>query len=193
MRWFKLLLLIAIFALGHMAYAQSNYGLGRTASAGEVRAWDITVGPEGKELPPGRGTAKQGEQLFVQKGCFACHGQTGSNGPAPTLIKSDGKTKSAFPCLAPCVNDSNVMALHSPYATTLWDYIRRGMPLNKEGTLTPDEVYSLTAFLLYKNGVIPEDQVLDRETLPKVKMPNRNGFVLPPEWKHGTPRLANYP
>ena len=92
------------------------------------------------------------------------------------------------PCLAPCVNDSNVMALHSPYATVMWDYINRGMPINKEGTLTPDEVYSLVAFLLYKNGVIKEDDVLDAQSLPKVQMPNRDGFALPPEWKHAALR-----
>jgi cytochrome c len=92
------------------------------------------------------------------------------------------------------VNDSNVMAIHSPFATTLWDYINRGMPLGKEGSLTPDEVYALTAFLLYKNDVVKEDEVMDAESLPKVKMPNRDGFALPPEeWKHGTPRLQGYP
>ena len=109
------------------------------------------------------------------------------------MIKSDGKSKSVFPCLVPCVNDSNVMALHSPYATTIWDYIRRGMPLNSEGNLKPDEVYALTAFLLYKNGVIKEDEVMDAQSLPKVKMPNREGAGMPPEWKHGTPRLQGYP
>ena len=100
----------------------------------------------------------------------------------------------APPCLAPCVNDSNVMALHSPFATVMWDYINRGMPINKEGTLTPDEVYSLVAFLLSKNGVIKEDDVLDAQSLPKIQMPNRNGFALPAdEWKHGMPRLRGYP
>jgi len=98
-----------------------------------------------------------------------------------------------MPCLSPCVNDSNVMALHSPYATTMWDYIHRGMPLNQEGTLRPDEVYSLVAFLLYKNGVIQENEVLDEQSLPKVKMPNRDGFAPLPEWKHGAPRLQGYP
>ena len=91
------------------------------------------------------------------------------------------------------VPDTGIMALHSPYATTIWDYINRGMPLNREGTLKPDEVYALTAFLLYKNDVIKEDEVMDAQSLPKVKMPNRNGFALPPEWKHGTPRLAGLP
>lgn len=190
----KLLLFVMILGVSHIASAQSPiYGLGRTPSAEEIRVWDIAISPTGKELPPGRGTAKEGAQLFVQKGCSGCHGATGYGGLAPTLIKSDGKSKSTTPCLPPCINDSNVMALHSPYATTMWDYIHRGMPLGKEGTLKPDEVYSLVAFLLYKNGVIPEDEILDQQSLPKVKMPNRDGFAPLPEWKHGTPRLQGYP
>ncbi len=79
------------------------------------------------------------------------------------------------------------MGIHSPYATTIWDYINRGMPFGKEGSLKPNEVYALTAFLLYKNGVVPEDQVVDAQSLPQIKMPNRDGYVLP-EWKHAMPR-----
>ena len=85
------------------------------------------------------------------------------------------------------------MSLHAQYATTMWDYINRAMPLNKQGTLKPDEVYSLVAFLLFKNGVIPETQVMDAQSLPKVKMPNRDKPALAPEWKHAAPRLAGYP
>src|ERR1700757_1356163 len=103
------------------AQAQSRtYGVGRTPSAEELRAWDISIGPTGKELPPGRGTAKEGAQLYTQKGCAGCHGRAGSGSQAPTLIKSDGTTKNPNPCLAPCVNDNNVMALHSPYGTVIW-------------------------------------------------------------------------
>ena len=91
------------------------------------------------------------------------------------------------------VPDTGIMALRSPFAVTIWDYINRGMPLNREGTLKPDEVYALTAFLLFKNDVIKEDEVMDAQTLPKVNMPNRNGFANLPEWKHGVPRLAGYP
>ena len=97
------------------------------------------------------------------------------------------KAAPSVPCLAPCVNDANTMGVHSPFATTIWDYINRGMPLGKEGSLTPNEVYALTAFLLYKNDVIKEDEVMDAQSLPKVKMPNRDGAALPPEWKHGGP------
>ena len=190
----KLLLVAMILGVGAVGRAQSpTYGLGRTPTAEEVRQWDISIGPLGKELPPGHGTAREGAELYVKKGCAGCHAPTGSGGRAPTLIKSDGTMKSSAPCLAPCVSDANVMALHSPFATALWDYINRGMPLNREGTLTPDEVYALTAFLFYKNGVIQEDEVLDAESLPRVKMPNRDGFALPAEWKHGDPRLQGYP
>jgi cytochrome c len=190
-----LLLLVMILGIGQIGSAQSpTYGLGRTPSAEEIRAWDISISPEGKELPPGRGTAREGAQLYVQKGCAGCHGRTGSGGQAPTLIRADGMAKSSMPCLSPCVNASNVMALHSPFATVMWDYINRGMPLGKEGTLKPDEVYALTAFLFYKNGVIQEDAVMDAQSLPKVAMPNRQGFALPAEeWKPQTPRLQGYP
>jgi hypothetical protein len=187
-------LLVTILGLSATARAQSpTYGVGKTPTAEEIRAWDISISPDGKELPPGHGNAKQGAQVYLMRGCGACHGVSGSEGPAPTLIKSDGKTKSQFPCLTPCVNDKNVMALHSPYATTIWDYIRRGMPLNSEGNLKPDEVYALTAFLLFKNGVIKEDDVMDAQTLPKVQMPNKNGAGMPAEWKHAQPRLQGYP
>jgi S-disulfanyl-L-cysteine oxidoreductase SoxD len=190
----KLLLLLMILGLSQICKAQSpTYGVGRTPTPEEIHKWDISIGPDGKELPPGHGTATEGAGVFLRKGCFTCHGEKGSNGPAPTLIKSDGKTKSPYPCLTPCVNDLNVMSLRAPYATTMWDYINRAMPLTKEGTLKPNEVYAVVAFLLYNNGVIKEDEVMDAQSLPKVKMPNRDHVGLAPEWKHGTPRLQGYP
>jgi hypothetical protein len=190
----RLLLVVVVLGMCQIGSAQSQtYGLGRTPTAEEIRAWDIAISPTGKELPPGRGTAKEGAQVFVQKGCAGCHGRTGAGGRAPTLISSRSTSTGSAPCLAPCVNNANTMALHSPFAVTIWDYINRGMPLGKEGTLSANEVYALTAFLLNKNGVIPEDEVLDAQSLPNVKMPNRDGFALPPEWKHGTPRLQGYP
>ena len=189
----RLLLLAGILGLCRIASAQSpTFGVGRAPTADEIRAWDIAIRPDGRELPPGRGTAAEGAQLFAQKGCAGCHGRTGSGSQAPTLIKSDGTMKN-MPCLAPCVNDNNVMALHAPYATIMWDYINRAMPIGKEGSLKPDEVYSLTAYLLFKNGVIREDEAMDAQSLPKVVMPNRQGYSLPQEWKHAAPRLPNYP
>jgi hypothetical protein len=191
----RLLLVTTILGICQTAWTQSpTYGLGRTPSAEEIRAWDIAISPTGKELPSGQGTAKEGAVLYVRKGCAGCHGVTGSGAHAPTLISRKGtQTASSVPCLAPCVNDANTMGVHSPFATTIWDYINRGMPLGKEGTLSPNEVYALTAFLLYKNDVIKEDEVMDAQSLPKDKMPNRDGFALPPAWKHGTPRLGGYP
>ena len=189
MRLPKPLLLVLFFSLCQAAKAQSpTYGLGKSPSADEIRAWDIAISPEGKELPAGRGSAKEGAPLYAQK-CAACHGATGSGGRAPQLIKTDSTAAAGKepPCLAPCIRGANVMAIHSPYATTIWDYINRGMPFGKEGSLKPDEVYALTAFLLYKNGIIPEDQVVDEKNLPQIKMPNRDGYVLP-DWKHGMPR-----
>jgi mono/diheme cytochrome c family protein len=196
MRFLRLLLLVMILGLCHIGWAQSpTYGLGRTPSAEEIRAWDIAISPTGKELPTGRGTAKEGAQLFVQKGCAVCHGATGSGGRAPNLIRPKGVPTSSAPgAMAGMeMGPPGIMALRSPFGTTIWDYISRGMPLNKEGTLSANEVYALTAFLLYKNDVIQEDEVIDAQSLPKVKMPNRDGFAPPPEWKHGTPRLQGYP
>ena len=193
MDWPRIAVIAAVAAMG--AWAQSpNYGVGRTPTQDEIRAWDIAISPTGKELPQGHGTAKEGAALFVSKGCNGCHGATGSGGHAPTLIRSkDPHATAAMTCLAPCVNDSNAMAIHSPFATVIWDYINRGMPLGEEGSLTPNDVYALAAFILYKNEVIKEDEVMDAQSLPKVKMPNRDGFGLPPAWKHGTPRLQAYP
>jgi S-disulfanyl-L-cysteine oxidoreductase SoxD len=190
MRLPKLLLPVMFLGLCQTGSAQSpTFGLGKVPTAEEIKTWDIAISPDGKELPPGRGSAKEGAPLYAQK-CAACHGATGSGGRAPQLIKTDPAapaTGKEPPCLSPCIRGANVMGIHSPYATTIWDYINRGMPFGKEGSLKPDEVYAITAFLLYKNGVIPEDQVLDAKTLPEVKMPNRDGYVLP-EWKHGAAR-----
>jgi hypothetical protein len=177
------------FGLSRVALAQSpTYGLGKTPTEDEIRAWDIAISPDGKELPPGTGTAKEGAPLYAQK-CAACHGANGYEGRAPQLIKIDPSAPAVKqpPCLSPCIRGANVLALHSPYATTIWDYINRGMPFGKEGSLKPNEVYALTAYLLFKNGIIPEDQALDPKSLPQVKMPNHDGYALP-EWKHGTPR-----
>jgi len=198
----RLLPLVAALGLCGVAWAQSpTYGVGRTPTADEIRAWDISISPTGKDLPPGHGTAKEGALLFRAKGCAGCHGATGIGARAPALVKSPPPAPGQPPP-APMagmegmhmVPDTGIMALRSPYAVTIWDYIHRGMPLGREGTLTPDEAYSLTAFLLYKNDVIKsEDEVMDEQSLPKVKMPNRNGFADLPVWKHGTPRLEGYP
>ena len=190
-------LLLSVTFLGVSAWAQSpTYRLGRTPTAEEMRAWDIAISPTGKELPPGRGTAKEGAQLYVRKGCAVCHGPTGAGGKAPTLIVAKGAPTmpGAMPGMDMGIQPPGLMAVSAPYATIMWDYISRGMPLGKEGTLTPSEAYALTAFLLYKNDVIKsEDEAMDAQSLPKVQMPGREGVLPPPEWKHATPRLQGYP
>jgi S-disulfanyl-L-cysteine oxidoreductase SoxD len=165
----------------------SPYGVGRTPTPEEIRAWDISISPTGTELPQGHGTANEGALVYRQKGCAGCHGATLTGGRAPTLLKAE-KEPGTDPWEL-----GRVLPFRAPYATIVWDYINRGMPLNGEGTLTPDEVYALTAFLLFKNGVIAEDEVLDAQSLPKVKMPMRDAPAPLPEWKHGTPRLKGYP
>jgi S-disulfanyl-L-cysteine oxidoreductase SoxD len=169
------------------AIAQSpTYGVGRTPTAEELRRMDISVGPTGEELPPGRGTAKEGAQLFMAKGCIGCHGAEGMGGLAPALQSKQGPD-------VPIWKKERILPLRSPYATTVWDYINRGMPLGLEGTMAPNEVYSLTAYLLFLNEVIPEDQVLDNQNLPQVRMPIGDEFGKPHEFKLNAPRLKGYP
>jgi len=183
-----ILLLLGSPVLVSSALAQSapTYGLGRTPSAEEIRARDINIGAAGEELPPGRGTPKEGAKVFMLQGCVVCHGEEGAGGLGPTL---KSKTSQDLPIW----KRERILPLRAPFATTVWDYIHRGMPLGREGTLTPDEVYALTAYLLFLNKVIPEDTVLDEKSLPKVKMPIGDGYARLPEWKHGTPRLKDYP
>ena len=183
----SLLPLAFALLLGVSTLAQGpTYGVGRTPTAEEIRALDISIGPTGEELPPGRGTSKEGALLYRTKGCAGCHGATGVEGTAPIL-------KSKVDPNAELWSRGRILPLRAPFATTVWDYINRGMPLNREGTLTANEVYSLTAFLLYINGVIPEDQALDEQSLPKVKMPIGDKYASLPEWKPRTPRLKGYP
>src|SRR5262245_37962558 len=184
LRVLPLVLLIEVSAL-----AQSGtYGVGRTPSPEEIRAWDISIGPTGEELPPGRGTSKEGAQVFRAK-CAGCHGATGIEGTAPILKSKSGPAGPDVDVWA----RERILPLRSPFATTVWDYINRAMPLNREGTLTADEVYALTAFLLNINGVIPDDAVLDAQSLPKVKMPIGDRYAALPDWKPRTPRLKGYP
>src|SRR3954468_15573006 len=180
---------LAMIALlvGSPALAQSpTYGVGHSPTPDEIRAWDISIGPTGEELPPGHGSAKEGAQLYRSKGCAGCHGANGVGASAPMLKSKDGANPDVWA-------RGRVLPMRAPFATTVWDYINRAMPLNREGTLTADEVYALTAFLLNINGVIPEGEVLDAKSLPKVKMPIGDRYAPLPEWKPRTPRLKGYP
>jgi len=173
--------------LGSAAIAQSpTYGVGRTPTEEELGRMDISIGPTGEELPPGSGTAKQGAQVYVQKACIGCHGAEGIGGLAPALQSKQGAD-------VPVWDKERILPLRSPYATTVWDFINRGMPLGLEGTLTADEVYALTAYLLFLNNVISEDQVLDQQSLPKVRMPIGDEYGKPHEFKLNSPRLEGYP
>jgi len=173
--------------LASSAFAQSpTYGVGRTPTAEELRRMDISIGPNGEELPPGRGSAKEGAQLYMQKACVGCHGVGGTGGLAPILVSKQSAD-------VPVWKRERILPLRAPNATIVWDYINRGMPLGQEGTLKPNEVYSLTAYLLFLNKVIPEDQVLDKENLPKVKMPIGEHYGKPHEFKLNAPRLEGYP
>jgi cytochrome c len=172
MRWFKAVLpAISAFSICFIAYAQtrSYSNVGRTPTEVEIRAWNISIGPSGKELPPGSGTAKDGSKLFASK-CSPCHGPSAEGSQlAPRLVGGEGTISTLQPV--------RTIGSYWPFATTVWDYINRAMPRNQEGSLRPDEVYSLTAFILYRNGIIQESDVIDQKTLPKVQMPNRNGFI----------------
>lgn len=154
------------------ALAQSSaYGLGRIPTAEEIRAWDITISNDGKGLPAGSGTAVEGAKIYAQK-CAICHGPNGRGGLAPAVVISKD--------LAATPRERRVMVTRVPFSSVLWDYINRAMPLlTGPGTLKPNEVYALTAFLLYENDVINESEILDAQTLPKVKMPNRDAYVPP--------------
>ena len=168
-----------------LAQQSGTFGVGRTPTADEIKAWDISISPTGDELPPGKGTVREGAQLYRSKGCAGCHGANAIDGKAPNL-------KSKNPTNPDVWARGRILPLRAPHAVLVWDYINRGMPLNREGTLTPDEVYSLTAYLLFINDVIKEDVVLDATTLPQVKMPIGNDYAPLPDWKPKTPRLKGY-
>ena len=148
-----------------------EYGIGRPATEEDIRAWNIDVSPTGEGLPPGQGTVKQGAQVYAGK-CAACHGPTGIEGPKDRLVGGQNTLATPKPV--------RTVGSYWPYATTLYDYINRAMPFNAPQSLTPDEVYSVIAWLLFQNQIIAEDAVINAQTLPKIEMPNRNGFVPDP-------------
>ncbi|TAJ08448.1 MAG: cytochrome c [Nitrospirae bacterium] len=146
-------------------------GLGRQATEAEMRAWDHDVSPAGEGLPAGKGTAQEGARVFSTK-CASCHGVTGTEGPAPRLVGGQGMLATKNPV--------KTVGSYWPYATTLYDYIRRAMPFTAPQSLTSDEVYAVAAWILAQNGIIKADAVMDAQTLPNVRMPNRDGFVPDP-------------
>ena len=162
-------MLVASVAL---AQPGGRYNVGTPLSQDEIKGFDFIVGPEGKELPPGHGTAKEGAEIFAKK-CALCHGKDGQGGAVQRLVLGSP----GDPHRGPFKDTEKSATSYYPYPTIAWDYINRAMPANKPGSLTPDEVYALVAFLFYRNGIIQENDVLDAKTLPKIEMPNRDGFV----------------
>jgi S-disulfanyl-L-cysteine oxidoreductase SoxD len=143
--------------------------LGKAASPEEIASWDVSIGPDGAGLPPGSGTPQQGEQVYLAK-CLACHGDKGSGKPNDQLV---GGQRSLQPGQAPV----KTIGSFWPYATTVFDYVRRAMPLNQPKSLSDDEVYAVVAYILQLNGVVGANDTIDARTLPAVRMPNRDGFV----------------
>jgi S-disulfanyl-L-cysteine oxidoreductase SoxD len=161
-------LAIVAMAASSALSAADRYGFGRPATPQEIKGWDIDVSPSGAGLPPGRGDVRQGAAIFADK-CAACHGAHGEGKPMPRLVGGIGTLRDKKPV--------KTVGSYWPYATTLFDYVRRAMPLDAPQSLSPDEVYAVSAYVLFLNGIVPQDAALDADTLPKIKMPNRDGFV----------------
>ncbi|HQZ40566.1 MAG TPA: cytochrome c [Vicinamibacterales bacterium] len=155
------------------AQAPARFGIGRPATPQEIARLDIDVMPDGTGLPPGRGTPAEGAAIYASK-CAACHGETGREGPNDVLVGRE--PREGFP-FAQNPKLAHTIGNYWPYATTVFDYVRRAMPPMAPGSLTDDEVYALTAFLLNANELVANDAVMDRSTLPAVKMPAREHFV----------------
>jgi mono/diheme cytochrome c family protein len=163
--------LIVIASVWPMAAQLPTYGVGRPPTAEEVKAWDLTIPPDGQGLPPGSGTAALGRSVYVER-CASCHGEKGEDPKYSRLVGGQGTLATAQPIRS--------IGSFWQYATTLWSYINRAQPFDEPGSLTADQVYAVTAYLLHLNGIIGEQDVMDAHTLPLVKMPNRDGFVPDP-------------
>ena len=148
-----------------------SFGFGEPATPEQIAGWNIDVAPDGTGLPPGSGTVSDGEALFARLGA-KCHGPKGEGtDAAPALVGGQGTLASDHPV--------RTIGSYWPYATTLFDYIRRAMPADNPQSLTADEVYALCAYLLHLNGIVAEDAVMDAKSLPAVVMPNHAGFTSP--------------
>ncbi|MGZ3278972.1 MAG: c-type cytochrome [Caulobacteraceae bacterium] len=168
MRPEALLLIGAALAASTALAAAPKPDLGRAPSPAELAAVDISITPDGRGLPAGSGSVEQGAAVYAAK-CQACHGANGAGGPNDRLTGGIGSLTTPKPV--------KTIASYWPYATTVFDYVRRAMPITAPQSLTNDEVYAVTAYLLSVDGIVPKDARLDAESLPKVRMPNRDGFV----------------
>ena len=164
---------IAVFSVAFVlcigAHAADSPNLGKPVTTADIAAWDISILPDGRGLPSGSGTAVQGAPIYAQK-CTACHGEKGIGGTASALLPKGP--------IASINSAEKTIANFWPYSTTLFDYIRRAMPWQQPKSLTNDEVYALTAYLLALNKVIGENDVMNADTLARVRMPNRDGFIV---------------
>ena len=161
--------LMLVLGVAASAAAAETPGLGKSISEADIKAWDIAVLPDGTNLPPGSGTPAQGAPIYSQK-CAMCHGENGVN-PAAGILPLVGPSK--FDRI-----DTMKTVPYYKYATTLFDVVRRSMPYQMPKTLTNDELYALSAYILSLNKIIGENDVMDAKTLPQVKMPNRDNFIV---------------
>lgn len=159
---------VVVLVCASSAQAQSPYGIGRPTTPAEIAGWNIDIDREGHNLPPGSGTVNHGHELFEQQ-CAACHGARGEGGVGDRLVGGQGTLGTPKPV--------RTVGSYWPYATTLFDYIRRAMPQNAPQSLSNDEVYAVSAYILNLNGLLPANATLDAMTLSAIKMPNRGMFV----------------
>jgi len=164
-------MLLAAAGASPVAAQMPTYGVGRAPTAEEVKDWDLTIPADGQGLPPGSGTAALGKAIYAER-CASCHGETGEDAKYSRLVGGHGSLATAEPI--------RTIGSFWQYATTLWSYIRRAQPFDEPGSLTADQVYAVSAYLLHLNGIIGEQDVMDAKTLPLVKMPNQGGFVPDP-------------
>ena len=164
-------LMPAAFACAAYAQEQSPYGIGRVATPAKIAGWNIDIGPDGRGLPPGSGTVSHGREVYEQQ-CLACHGDKGQGDVGDRLVGGQGSIATAKPV--------RTVGSYWPYAPTLFDYIRRAMPQNAPQSLSDEDVYAVSAYILNLNGLVPADAVLDAKALAAIKMPNRDRFVSDP-------------
>ncbi|MGX4770314.1 c-type cytochrome [Bradyrhizobium guangdongense] len=171
MRWCETwIVVVAVILCGSVSGAQAEgpYGIGRPATAAEIAGWNIDIGRDGRNLPGGRGSVSHGREVFAQQ-CASCHGDKGEGGVGDRLVGGQGTIATAKPI--------RTVGSYWPYAPTLFDYIRRAMPQNAPQSLSDEDVYAVSAFILNLNGVVGPDATLDADSLAAIKMPNRDGFV----------------
>jgi cytochrome c len=164
------LVAVPVLAQQQQQASQQRFAFGQAATPQEIAGWDIDVRPPGVGLPAGQGTVAAGKQVYDQQ-CAVCHGDKGQGGMGDRLVGGMGTLASAHPV--------KTVGSYWPYAATLFDYVRRAMPFTNPQSLTNDQVYAVTAYVLFLNDIVPQNAVMNAESLPKVEMPNRNGFTTP--------------